>query len=272
MYARPRVRLRAVLPMLACFSAVIAAARAADADGTRPDWAFGHPAGEAAVAAVAVGSNFTFFLDQHQSAWAPSHIRDFDPVVSEWSDLVGSIGGVALQVGIGYATESAYLNANGAADPGIESLFGTMVEAESLFLSSGTTFLIKRLTGRCRPRSFRNRSCSQFDAFPSGHTAAIAPFAGSRLVRLVQTEGDGVPLRAVGYAAAELGTFTTAVLRVMAGAHSWEDVLAGGLIGHAAGVLVALAHPPVEVERGAGKVSSPVGRAAPTTFAVTFQF
>lgn len=256
--------------VLACVAAS-AVAIPALADGNRPDWAFGHPGGEVAIAALALGSNATFFLDQQSSSWAPSHVRPFDPVVSEWSDLVGAVGGAAIQLGVGYVTESAYLAEVGATDPSTLSLYGSLVETEALFLSSGTTFLIKRLSGRCRPRSYRNGSCSQFDAFPSGHTAAISPFAGSRLVRLVETEGDGLAFRAIGYAAAEVGTFTTAVLRVMAGAHSWEDVLVGGLIGHASGVLVALAHPPVAVTRDAGKARSPMAT-MPATVTFSFSF
>lgn len=248
-----------------------AAASTARAEGNRPDWAFGHPAGEAAIAALALGSNATFFLDQQASTWAPSHVRPFDPVVSEWSDLVGAVGGAAIQLGVGYVTESAYLAESGAADPGTLSLYGAMVETEALLLSSGATFLVKRLSGRCRPRAYHDGRCSQFDAFPSGHTAAVSPFAGARLVRLVQSEGGGVTFRAIGYAAAEIGTFTTAVLRVLAGAHSWEDVVVGGLLGHASGVLVALAHPPVAVTRDPGKARNPM-TTMPATVSFSFSF
>jgi hypothetical protein len=45
--------------------------------------------------------------------------------------------------------------------------------------------------------------------------------------------------------------------RVGAGAHSWEDVTVGWLLGHATGALMALAHPMVDApvidnERSAG--------------------
>ncbi len=264
------------LAVAAALGAIPAPARA---DGVRPDWAFGHPAGDAVIFATAAGSNFFALLPQGRSGWAPSHTLPDDTTVAKWSDLTGAVGGLTIQLGLGYVLESAYLDAVGAEDPGVEALFGTMVETQAVGLSSGVTFLMKRLTGRCRPRAYASGVCDgEFDSFPSGHTSAISPFAGARLVRLIETPGEGIAYRAINYGVAELGTIVTAILRNYAGAHSWEDVLVGGLVGHSAGVLVGLAHRPVDVERGPGKArgaiagTTPISLPAPTTFEISFAF
>lgn len=249
----------------------------AHAEGTRPGLVLDNGAAEGAVASLCAASNLTIFIRQRESGWGPSIIRKPDTTTGVVSDVFGAVGGIFIQTGVGYVLESAYLDAAGADDPGVEALFGTLVETESFLLSSGITQLIKRLSGRCRPRAWLDGKCTEFNAFPSGHTSAISPFAGARLVRLIQTPSEGIEFRAANYAVAETATIGVAFLRVAAGAHNWEDVLAGGIIGHATGVLIALIHPPVDVEPGsrsgatAGALQGP--KSVPTTsFSMTFDF
>ncbi len=247
-------------------------APASAAEGNRPDLAFRHGAAEVAIASVCAASTFTYFIDQRQTDWRPSRVQRPNPTADGWSDFFGATGGVFFQLGTGYLLESAYLERVGADDPGVEALHGSLVEAEAVFLSTGMTFLGKRLSGRCRPRAVEGDRCTEFDAFPSGHTSAITPYAGARLVRLATTPGDGIEFRAANYAIAEASALTAAFLRVAAGAHSWEDVLVGGLLGHASGVLLALAHPPVDVVSSGHRSTSAAARSRVTSFTMTFDF
>jgi membrane-associated phospholipid phosphatase len=50
-------------------------------------------------------------------------------------------------------------------------------------------------------------------------------------------------LRWTAFAIAETSIVVTGALRVGAHAHSWEDVVAGAILGHAAGALIAFVHP-----------------------------
>jgi membrane-associated phospholipid phosphatase len=270
---------RGLFCSLAIFVALTTSATRAHAEGKRPGVVLDNGAAEAAVASLCAASNLTIFIRQRESGWGPSLVRKPDTAVGVVSDVFGAVGGIFIQTGVGYVLESGYLNAAGADDPGVEALFGTLVETESFLLSSGVTQLIKRISGRCRPRAWLDGKCTEFNSFPSGHTSAISPFAGARLVRLAQTprDGDGIEFRAANYAVAETTTIGVAFMRVAAGAHNWEDVLAGGIIGHATGVLIALIHPPVDVEPGsrsgasAGALKGP--KSVPTTsFSMTFEF
>jgi len=234
---------------------MVALPSVARADGTRPDFAFGDATGEVGVASFAAAANLTYFLPQHIGAWSPSTANAIDPVANAWSNMVGGLGGAALALGTGYVFESSYLAVEDAAHPGVQAFYEVGVELESVALSTAITSFVKRLVGRCRPRAFGQVGCAEHDAFPSGHTAAIAPFAGARLIRLAQTPAsDGFGLRAASFGFAEAGTMLTAILRVAAGAHSWEDVLTGAAVGHLTGMLVAYAHPSVRIDRDAPRV------------------
>jgi hypothetical protein len=267
---------RALFCSLASFAVAMMVAPPAHAEGTRPGVVLDNGAAEGALAALCVASNLTIFIRQRESGWGPSLIRKPDTAAGVASDLFGAIGGIFVQTGTGYVLESAYLDAAGADDPGIDALYSTLVETEAVLLSSGVTQLIKRISGRCRPRAWLDNKCTEFNAFPSGHTSAISPFAGARLVRLAETPGEGIEFRAANYAVAEATTLSVAIMRFAAGAHNWEDVLAGGIIGHATGVLIALAHPPVEVKSThdgatAGALRGP--KSVPmTSFSMTFEF
>ena len=238
-------------------SAVVSLAPSvAFAEGSRPDWAFGQPGAEAGVASFVAAANLTYFLPQQSGSWAPSAGDGTDQTADDFSDLFGSVGGALVATGSGYVLESSYLASVGADQPGVQALYGTMVETEALLLTNAVTQVVKRLVGRCRPRAYDGTGCREHDAFPSGHTSSISSFAGARIYRLATTDPDaGIGLRAASLGLAEASTLTVAILRVVAGAHSWEDVLVGAAIGHATGVLVAAAHPPVAVDGPTSRVT-----------------
>lgn len=150
-----------------------------------------------------------------------------------------------IQLGIGYALESAYLDVAGADLPGVLALRQSGVEAEALLLTSGITALIKRVSGRCRPREYRgpDEPCVECDSFPSGHTSAIAAFSGARFVRLAFTPlNEAFPIRLSSFVVSEAAMGVTGLLRILSGSHSWDDVTVGAIVGHATGVTIALMH------------------------------
>jgi membrane-associated phospholipid phosphatase len=249
------------LAAIATVAAIASWAARASADGARPDFAFGEPAGEAGLASFAVAANLTYFLPQHAGAWEPSSGPAVDRTAEAWSNLVGGVGGSLVALGTGYVLESTYLAIEGADQPGIQAFHTTGVEAEAVVLSTAITSLVKRLVGRCRPRAYSSSGCGEHDAFPSGHTSAISAFAGARIVGLAQTPMDaGFGVRAASLGLAEATTVATAILRVVAGAHNWEDVVVGAAVGHATGALVAIAHPSVRVDEAAGTDVATRGR------------
>ena len=213
-----------------------------------PGWAFGSPTGEAALAVAAVASQALHFLPQQKRNWAPYSARPVHRSYGIASDFTGSIIGGSWQITASYGLEATYLSANGYRDAVPRALRATLVDAEAMLFSLGLTGAIKRLAGRCRPRAWKNGRCgsatvpAEHDAFPSGHTAPVAAVAGSRLLLAVRSNGDATA-RYVAFGLAEGATLVTATLRVLAGAHSWQDVVVGALLGHATGALVALAHP-----------------------------
>ncbi len=242
---------------------------------TRPGWAFGSPSAEGVVLGLSLASNATFFVPQHRSTWDARHRQAWVPGLGLVSDVIGAAAGSALQVGTGYVLESAYLDAGHVRHPGIEALHASLVEGEALALTNGVITVIKRLTGRCRPRAYGSGVCAEWDAFPSGHTAPIAAFAGTRLVRVFETpfHSPSAGLRLASFGVAEVGTTATAILRVASGAHSLEDVLVGVLVGHSVGALVAAIHPPEKASRDApsvGVATGPLERSFVFTWAGSF--
>lgn len=214
--------------------------------GSRPDFAFGSPEGEAAMLALSASSNITYVLPQRIWTWAPYSRVEYDPYLSGWSDFTGALGGAMVQLGIGYALEAAYYFEVGTeTSPGLMALYNPMIESEALLMTSGITMLMKRAAGRCRPRSYPGASkpCPEGDAFPSGHTSAVAAFAGARIVRLAFTPiNPAFAFRATSLIVSEGAMFLTGALRILSGAHSIEDVIVAGLIGHVTGAGVALIH------------------------------
>ncbi len=253
------LKVPAVGTLLACLLLNLGAGRAQAqprVEPNGPDWAFGHPAGEAAVSALGALSLAAFLLPQRASGWAPSSEQQAGEHADVLSDLSGGIFGATVQMAAGHGLESRYYASADVADPGARALRTTLVEIESLVLVGGITEAIKRLSGRCRPRAWQrelgrcNPDHPEHDAFPSGHTSAVAAVAGARLAVALRSQGPSTP-RSLAFGMAEAASLVTAALRMMAGAHSWEDVTAGWAIGHAVGGLVSLAHPMTEAPRGA---------------------
>lgn len=237
-------------------------ARAADAPGAppsastiynAPDWAFGSPVGEAALAAVTTASLATFLLPQRRGTWGPYSSRAAHASIGTVSDFTGALFGSALLMTSGYLLESAYYRDGGVGDPYARALRTTLIDLEAVTFTSGLVFGIKRLAGRCRPRAWKEGKCgnldTDYDAFPSGHTAPVAALAGARFALALNSSGN-TALRYTAFGIAEGATLFTAFMRVAAGAHSWEDVVGGWIIGHGAGLLIGYAHPMVDLENG----------------------
>lgn len=224
-----------------------------------PGFAFGSPAGEIALGVTSLLSQAAYFLPQHKGKWGPYASVPRDAKISLASDITGAFGGTILVGAFGYSMEAAYLSASGAREPFGRALRATLVDFEAATLSTGLAQLLKRSVGRCRPWAYRNGVCGTSDedhaAFPSGHTAPVAALAGARLVLSLRSN-DPSGYRWSTFGLAEGASMVTAFLRVGAGAHSWEDVMTGWLLGHVTGALVALAHPmesaPAQASGGAG--------------------
>lgn len=162
-----------------------------------------------------------------------------------------------------------------------------VVAAEALLTSLTATELLKRVVGRPRPytalapdaydelgaladgylaghvtRSPDGSVTYDDDAtasFPSGHTSTVAAGAFAVTTLALLSRPDRRPAAALWYLAPTALTAVTGYARVRALAHHPTDVLAGGLIGAASGVLVPLAHLP-PARAGAATVSlAPTG-------------
>jgi len=222
-----------------------------------PGWAFGSVGGEVALGAVSAASPAFYFLPQRRSKWGPYAPVARDADAGLLSNVLGGPGAVLFASSFGYLSEWAYLGGTaGDAQVPVSALRASVVDFEAAMLSTGLVQLIKRMAGRCRPRawSIRAHECVPLDdddyaAFPSGHTAPVAAIAGSRLTLALRSEGgELLGWRYGAFAFAETLSLAAAYLRVRAGAHSWEDVTAGWLIGHATGALVMLAHPLIDAK------------------------
>ncbi len=223
-----------------------------------PDYAFGSATAEAAVSAISVASMALSFLPQQRSGWGPSGARARNDTFGAISDFSGSVIGASWQATGAYALEAAYYSNHDVRDPELRALRSSLIDLQSITLSVGITMALKRLTGRCRPRAWHKGRCGpdpEHSSFPSGHTALVAAVAGSHLLLAARSTADATP-RYLAFGFAESATVATAALRVLAGAHSWEDVLAGWVIGHATGALLSLAHPMVDLESTGTVVSA----------------
>jgi membrane-associated phospholipid phosphatase len=237
--------------------AILIAPRAADAADppNGPDWAFGYPAGEALLGAGCILSLAAWFLPQRITTWGPYSPRDRNDELGAISDYSGAFVGSMFQVLGGYVTEAIYYDRNDAKVPLERALRTSLVDLEAVVIGSGLTIGIKRISGRCRPRSWKDGRCgpkqAENDAFPSGHTTPLAAIAGARLTLALRSDGDDAP-RWLAFGFAEGATLLTGVLRVLAGAHSWEDVVGGWALGTSVGALVGLTHQlvPVPVKSG----------------------
>lgn len=265
---RPLVGARlAALAALAASGALLGlpAPAAADHRGpTAPEWVFRSPGAEGALVAMGAVSTAAYLLPQRRGTWAPYVARPLDPRLDAISDITGAMGGSLLLVGGAYLFEASYYAEHRAPEPFARALRTSLIDVEAVLLTSGIVATLKRLAGRCRPRSWKDARCSdedeEYSAFPSGHTAPVAAIAGVHLSLAARTPGHaGLRLGALGLA--EAATLVTMALRIGAGAHSWEDVGAGFLLGHVTGVAIGYAHPMVDLGT-AGHLAAPGSRAA----------
>ncbi|WP_050434177.1 phosphatase PAP2 family protein [Chondromyces crocatus] len=224
-----------------------------------PDWAFRSAPAEAVLAGVSAASMAMYFIPQQRIGWAPYAARPHHPTLARISDFTGALGGAFLLGGGMTLFEGAYLAQHGVPNPYARALRTTLIDAEAVMLATGIVATVKRLTGRCRPRAWHDGRCrgddEEFTAFPSGHTTPVAAIAGVHLSLLARTPGNGA-LRLGALGLAEASTLVTMALRIGAGAHSWEDVGAGFLLGHVVGVAVGYAHPMVDLGPGRGAQGS----------------
>lgn len=238
---------------IACSLAAVASptpAQAQSAPGV-PGFAFGAPAGEALLGIASIAAFALNQVPQRSTGWGPGAEHAYEKTADRASDLTGAYAGSALAIGVGYGLESAYFGNAGVKGGAIYALRAPLMDFEAAALTTGMVAVLKRVTGRCRPADFHAGSCDKGavpDAFPSGHTAAIAAIAGNRLLLASRTEGDP-GFRWGAFAMSETMALTTALLRVRAGKHSWTDVLGGFVLGHAVGVAVSLVHPMTRVDR-----------------------
>jgi len=225
-------------------------ALAADTVPNAPDWAFGDIGGEIVTALVCAAPLSLALFPQRRSTWGAWRTWEADRFYGTISDFTGAAIGTALTMSAGYIVEGRYYQKAGLAAPFTRSLRTSIIDLEAVALSTGLSFGIKRITGRCRPRAWKEGKCSDLDtdndAFPSGHTTPVAAVAGVRFALAINSKGDR-GLRYAAFGVAEGMTLVTAVLRVAAGAHSWEDVLGGWILGHGTGVLLGYAHPMVDL-------------------------
>jgi hypothetical protein len=264
--------LAGMIGVLGTFSLAVPEARAQDRV-EMPGWAFGSVGGEIALGAATAAAPAFYFLPQRRTKWGASHEQDPDPESAFLSNVLGGPGGIVLAGGLGYLSEWGYLasrSANHAAP--LNALRTSVVDLEAVMLSTGLVQLIKRLSGRCRPYawSMAAKECvmngdDYYAAFPSGHTAPVAAIAGARLTLALRSDlGMNIGWRYGAFGAAEALSIAAAYLRVRAGAHSWEDVTAGWLLGHATGALLMLAHPMIDApppEPRFGEAPSALSRA-----------
>lgn len=227
-----------------CSAFLLFCSGSAGAQTTAPGNAFGSVGGEVALGAASALSLATVFLPQQKSAWAPWRSWSTDLRYDEWSDVLGAMGSFVWVSATTYAIEGAHLDASGVDEPFARALRTPLMHTEALFFATSVTYALKRTTGRCRPRAFVAGICKggEYDAFPSGHTMTVSAIAGVELSLLLRNEGHSAP-RATAFALSEVVALSAGLLRVLAGAHSPEDVVAGFVVGNGAGLAVGYAHP-----------------------------
>jgi len=146
-----------------------------------------------------------------------------------------------------------------------------LIYGETMLLTGGVTYALKNIFARPRPFVYNDdpripselkRSAVARRSWPSGHSAnafAAAVFFGTAFDQL-QPDSDA---RGWVWGGCLAAATTTGVLRYLAGRHYPTDILAGALIGAAAGWLVPRWH---ETSPGAE------GGGVPLNFALGFGF
>jgi len=224
----------------------------ARAQTNAPDWAFGQPAAEVIVAAVGASMMATFALPQREGTWGPYSARKRHEVYGRISDFSGASIGMAWQLAGGYALEAVHYDNLDVTKPYPRALRTSLIDIESALYATGLTVALKRATGRCRPRAWvegeRGGYCAggEYDAFPSGHVTPVAAIAGARFTIAMRTTGPA-GYRFAAFGLVEGASVLTMFMRVLAGAHSWQDVSVAWIIGHAVGAALSFMHPMEEL-------------------------
>lgn len=117
---------------------------------------------------------------------------------------------------------------------------------------------LKRVVGRLRPPGALVVAPSKSSewlnqSFPSNHAGKAASVAASMLSRCVRDAGNGKLrwTRVAIAAGSEAAAVTVAILRVLAGLHHVEDVIASFLLAHVVVFSAGIQEPFCQVERGA---------------------
>lgn len=229
--------------------AVITGDARADEATNRFSPAFSSWGGEIAVGAVSIGTGITgFLLPQTRRGLAPDQARPDDDGL-EAASWVTAIAPAGFHLAT-YFLEWR-LRASDDQDAHAWAFMPMLVEAEAVSLAMGTTQIVSRAVGRCRPRAWDDvhETCpsgddDSFASLPSIGTTIPSALAGSRLVFALRSKGSALTaMRWINYGATEVLALASGGLNVGAGAGSITDVLAGWAIGHAAGIGVALMHP-----------------------------
>jgi membrane-associated phospholipid phosphatase len=239
--------------LAALFTAPSAVAQSA------PGYVFDSPAGEGAFTALLALPHVAHLFPYADTGWGPSSSRQAHDGYDLASDFTGNWTGATWMVATGYGLEVGYYDRNGAGDSMARALRTTLIDLQAFTLATGVTAILKHATGRCRPRDFHDGACDEDatrNAFPSGHVAPPASIAAVHLTLALRSE-DSAGHRWGAFGVAEASALATVALRMLAGAHSWEDVLVGLAIGHLAGASVAAAHPMEAIEPQAPLVGGP---------------
>ncbi len=197
-------------------------------------------AGYVALAASSVGLGFVVTklvlsvggiarVDRHVETWLASHRS---PGRTEAS-LIGSIvaGGVVLPIVVGVVLVAFAI---------FRRWRIAVFVLAALLVESATYRLTTIFVHRHRPEVRRLEGLDANASYPSGHTAAsIAVYVG--LVLLVTSRFKNRALRVVGWAIAVAIPPLVGLARMYRGMHHPLDVVAGGLIGIAALVIVVFA-------------------------------
>jgi len=197
--------------------------------------------------------------------WRAPHLMDrsrvnaFDRIATrQWSPAAGTASDVFLYGGLGGAFVASGIEALVHKHTARKWVIQGVVMAESILVASGLTTIAKYAVRRPRP-TFYNPAApdserAQLDAnksFWSGHAATVAAALAS-YATVEWLEEPGSMMAWVSTAAAAAVIPTVASLRVAAGKHYPSDVIVGGLVGAATGIVVPLLHR----WRPAGKAST----------------
>jgi len=236
-----------------------------------PDWVARQPGAEVVLSAVSVGAMATALFPQREGSWGPSMQRERHETYGIISDFSGAGIGTMLQLTGSFALEAAHLEDHDVPEPFGRASRSSLIDLQSAMLATGATYSLKRWVGRCRPRAWRGGRCAgeEYDAFPSGHVTPVAAIAGSRLAMAVRTDGVATK-RYLAFGFSEGAAALTAVLRLLAGAHSWEDVAVAYVIGHGVGAAVGLAHPMQRVNASAAAGPPPTAPPLQLSWAGSF--